>query len=1090
MSTEEAQPAAHAVAECVEVRDGRMGGLTIPPRYSTDAVVDSNRYRQLLAPKQGAALDSKSRVPVATSVDGSFRLLRSKGSLKEAEDALLLPSGLDVETTPDLAGAKGVRWLGDRPPRNPDEVLESLRGSFKFQADDPVSGVRGLRDPQLGAVHAVLGYWTTRAAAPATVVMPTGTGKTETMLALFASSRPKRLLVLVPSDALRDQIAQKFETFGVLQDFEVVSSRALRPVVGRVKHAFTSAPNAVDYALACNVAVCTPGALDASSPEIKAAFLSEFSHLFVDEAHHVPAATWDAIRREFDGRPIVQFTATPYREDGRHLGGRILYAFPLREAQRQGYYSKINYVSIFDLGDRDGALAARAVAQLRDDLANGYDHLLMARVKWIPRADDVHAIYSSIASDLNPVVIHSRSPRQSRESAIEAIRSRESRIIVCVDMLGEGFDLAPLKVAAIHDAHKSIGVTLQFVGRFARRTDDIGDATVVVSRPDVTYDDTLRRLYAEDADWNLLISDISEKAIGAQEDLGEFEAGFTSSPEEVSIRNLLPKMSTVVYRSDSPSWKHEGALDVFPEEQLLTWPVAFNPQERVMWFVTEEHAAVRWGDLKTVEEVVYHLYVLYWDPENRLLYINSSNNDSLHEELAKAVCGENVTRIMGESVFRVMAHVKRLVPTNVGVLDIRNRARRFSMYVGADVTTGFPATEAQTKTKTNIFAYGFEDGARVSIGASQKGRVWSYRVAGSLKEWVDWCNRVGKKLADASIDIDEVMADFIRPEAVEARPDLVPLALEWPPELFLNTSEEMKVEIDGGQSPLVDVELRLDAHTGTGPIPFSVASQDKSCKYELDFVNGAMSFRAVGSEAVVVSRWSRLPLSQFLGKSELIIYFEQDAMIVPTCILLKPHRELPPFKVENLIALDWSGIDLRKESQRATRDPASIQARMIEHTISSGTWDLVVDDDGSREVADVVALRIENEELFVRLIHCKYSSDDSPGARIEDFYAVCGQAQKSMSWNGHIGPMLRHLIRRGRNRRSKGAPSGIMHGSEKRLYEILDAAHGMRTHFSVAIAQPGLARSRVSEAILQLLASTEVYLHETALAEFTVFCSD
>ena len=29
---------------------------------------------------------------------------------------------------------------------------------------------------------------------------------------------------------------------------------------------------------------------------------------------------------------------------------------------------------------------------------------------------------------------------------------------------------------------------------------------------------------------------------------------------------------------------------------------------------------------------------------------------------------------------------------------------------------GFPVAQAQTKTKTNIFAYGYENGERVSIG--------------------------------------------------------------------------------------------------------------------------------------------------------------------------------------------------------------------------------------------------------------------------------------------------------------------------------------------------------------------------------------
>ena len=52
---------------------------------------------------------------------------------------------------------------------------------------------------------------TTEPDEPMTVVMPTGTGKTETMLAVFAAD-PKRTLVMVPSDALRQQIAAKFQT--------------------------------------------------------------------------------------------------------------------------------------------------------------------------------------------------------------------------------------------------------------------------------------------------------------------------------------------------------------------------------------------------------------------------------------------------------------------------------------------------------------------------------------------------------------------------------------------------------------------------------------------------------------------------------------------------------------------------------------------------------------------------------------------------------------------------------------------------------------------------------------------------------------
>ena len=68
--------------------------------------------------------------------------------------------------------------------------------------------------------------------------------------------------------------------------------------------------------------------------------------LFVDEAHHVAAPSWRQMRDLFAERPVVQFTATPYREDGKRLGGRIIYEFPLREAQAEGYFAEIDYTSV------------------------------------------------------------------------------------------------------------------------------------------------------------------------------------------------------------------------------------------------------------------------------------------------------------------------------------------------------------------------------------------------------------------------------------------------------------------------------------------------------------------------------------------------------------------------------------------------------------------------------------------------------------------------------------------------------------------------------------------------------------------------
>jgi superfamily II DNA or RNA helicase len=69
-------------------------------------------------------------------------------------------------------------------------------------------------------------------------------------------------------------------------------------------------------------------------------------------------------------------------------------------------------------------------------------------------------------------------------------------------MFGEGFDLPELKVAALHDVHKSLAVTLQFTGRFTRTKSGVGDATAIANIANVEVEEVLEALYADDPDWN------------------------------------------------------------------------------------------------------------------------------------------------------------------------------------------------------------------------------------------------------------------------------------------------------------------------------------------------------------------------------------------------------------------------------------------------------------------------------------------------------------------------------------------------------------------------------------------------------------
>lgn len=986
---------------------------------------------------------------------------------------------------------KSGSWIGQSSTvrSSPGEVLGSYENALGFNEGTP--GRPGLRSPQLGAVHAVLGYWTTRRATPATVVMPTGTGKTETMLALLVAARPERLLVLVPADALRTQIADKFETLGVLQELGIISSAALRPVVGRIQHRFDDTETASQFTERCNVIVSTPPALNQCAPDVRDAILSACSHLFVDEAHHVAARTWSEVRDAFAERPVVQFTATPFREDGRHLQGRSVYSFPLREAQRQGYFSEIDYTSVIDFDDVDRELARVSVDRLRNDLSQGNDHVLMARVNGIPRAKAVLDHYAEVAGDLNPVIINSRMPKKQQTAALKALRSRVSRIILCVDMLGEGFDLPALKVAAVHDPHKSLGVTLQFIGRFARTSTNgnFGGASMFVARKEVEVDRRLRELYAEDSDWNLVLRNLTESAVDEQQEVSDFEDGFTSLPDEVALRSLLPKMSTVVYRSPSNTWDPQAIVDFFGEANLLTVPIGLNAQAGVAWYVVERRNDVRWGDIKTIEEVAYELYVLYFDPSRRLLYINNSANDGVFQDLAEAVIGRDAARFTGSTVYRVMADISRLVPTNVGVLDAHDQFRRFSMHVGSDVTASFSQAEAGTKSQTNISGGGYRDGEHVNISASLKGRIWSHATAQSLKHWCDWCDTIGTKLLDDTISIDKVIGQFILPETLKGRPEGVLLALEWPWAVHLLQAETLRLSHDHKTYELTFTDLVPDTCDTGDAFRFAVKTAAWEVNYEVRVVKGRLVYACLdAAEIMVVRRSSEQPLSAWLNANGLVLILDDDR-IIEEDLVYKPTWSKDPFERAQLTAIDWTGVTLSVESQTKDKLPQSIQYRALER-LKQEAWDIVLDDDGSGEIADIVALRTDPEGLLVKFVHCKYSHGATAGARVDDLYEVCGQAQRSIMWRRNdLDTLFRVLEDRARKKQKREGVSPFEVGDIRTLYELRDRATVLRRRVEMVIAQPGLSVEKASPQQLDLLASTQAYLRTTIGAPLEVWCS-
>ena len=143
---------------------------------------------------------------------------------------------------------------------------------------------------------------------------------------------------------------------------------------------------------------------------------------------------------------------------------------------------------------------------------------------------------------------------------------------MCVNMLGEGFDLPDLKIAALHDKHRSEAVTLQFIGRFTRARSDLGDATVIANVALGDINEPLKALYAEDADWNRLISNIGQSRTEREVRREAVFEGFAVPPERFPLETLSPRMSTVIYKTGGAVWRPELIEEVFPPTSIVEGP--------------------------------------------------------------------------------------------------------------------------------------------------------------------------------------------------------------------------------------------------------------------------------------------------------------------------------------------------------------------------------------------------------------------------------------------------------------------------------------------------------------------------------------
>ena len=1073
----------------------------------------------LLAPSITISLDEvEERRSYMVVIDKGVRycLTGNAGVYDEAATYVLLTDRVPTKQKLIDNVIKQKYWI--KHPKQiqatPADVIASWENRFHFKIEKDEAHP-GLRKPQLGALHALLSHMISPSET-ATIVLPTGTGKTETMLSALVAGRCKKVLVTVPTNALRGQLFNKFKTLGVLKDsrFGIVDEDALNPIVGVITTAFEDVEQLKDFIAQCNVVITTMQIIDSAKSEQQDVFVSSFSNVFVDEAHHIVAASWRKFSDRFPRKKLVQFTATPFRNDGQRLDGKIIFNYPLRQAQEDGYYRTIHFLPVREYGEEavvDRAIAERAGEKLKADKDAKLDHIMMARCETRVHAEAVYKIYQELYPDLRIVLLYSNC--EDYHERYKRIVNRDVDIVVCVNMLGEGFDLPELKIAAFHDIRKSLPITLQFAGRFTRTSRDaqLGDASFVANLADLTVQQELIGLYEEDADWNMLLADANDNRVYKEEEYKDFLDGFREGVEaKIPVSSIYPKFSTVVYKSFINGWKPEEFYKGIRGYDKLDYKsYDLNEHEKLLVAVLAKEQNIEGIRVKDVRTLVWSYLVLFLDDKKNLLYINSSDNASVYYEVAKYVIGETGKTpelIRGINVFKTFHNIKRTKLRNVGLKVYLGKDIRFRMHAGRDVENGLSRIEKMNSEKSFVVGDGFENGEKTSIGASYKGRIWSLSGNGNILEFKRWCQEQGAKLTNPKIDGNQILKETLIPKMIKELPnDSVPFSIDWDDEMWGELETRYSFKLLGSMSYMYDTDIELCENPAQGnSIRFAIFNDVQRVEFKLELFentenedNKYPDYRVTQltpGEAVIQYGTKSLKLTEFFEDEDNIpIVFFTDGSILRGNEYIE-LKMLPALYDKNrMVAWNWDGVDILRESQGVSPNlrTDSIQYRVVQELIK-GDYDIVYDDDNAGEIADVLTLKQIDNEIHVELYHLKFAHEGKITSQISNFYEVCGQAQKSSNWK-HKEPeeMLNHLLRREKKKSKNGECSRIYKGTQEKLTELLKLVRKkLPVKYSIYIVQPGVSKTTASDEILTLLGVTESFLKERTGIELNVIINE
>jgi DNA repair protein RadD len=360
-----------------------------------------------------------------------------------------------------------------------------------------IHGNHQLREPQREGYQAIVNHFGNNN-GPSYIQLPVGCGKTGLMGITPFCVADGRVLIVAPNITVRDTILSELDISS--PDCFYSKRGVFTPVDGPFISVLKPGANIHDCDNAHIVVANIQQFVGANNKWYEKLPLDYFRMILVDEGHHNVAETWRRLFDYFAGAKIVSFTATPVRSDGQQVEGERIYSYTYTRAMLMGFISPIDAIYVtpaevsFTAKGKTKIIPLEEVLKMRehDWFSKGIAlsdecnrHIVQASIKQLieakrhgtPRqiiasacsirhATQIRALYHE--HGLNAEVLHSKLSSEERMRVEAALRQGLTDVVVQVQMLGEGYDLGTLSVAAVFRPYRSLSPYIQFVGRILR----------------------------------------------------------------------------------------------------------------------------------------------------------------------------------------------------------------------------------------------------------------------------------------------------------------------------------------------------------------------------------------------------------------------------------------------------------------------------------------------------------------------------------------------------------------------------------------------------------------------------------------------